>query len=309
MRTRWPRPPLLLLVAFLLVPSAPLPATAQTIPQEQHIVRLSKNISHISWIDEKTLLATLRGAGFITSEIVLISLPSGEVRTLERGACASPSPDRTRVGYIPGPAYRGEVWILDLRSNNRRQLTTGLAARCLAWSPDGRRIAALVTSQTSRFGDDFLILSAESGRAEHLIGAGQASLDDPSWSPDAQRLAFSVSASMLISLEPLVFRLTVSLIELFDLRDRRRTLLFDLLPENTTASDLAFSPDGRTLLFVSRGPGGPRIRAHGGSSSTVVAEGHSPAWHPDGRSIVFARGYDCPPFPCAGDDLYVVRFP
>lgn len=310
MRTAWLHLSFVLLLAGIAAAPQQQPtASAQGSPEERHVVRIAKSLSHLGWIEEASLLATVRGAALITAEIARITLPSGELRTLERGACASPSPDRSRAAFIPGPGLRSDVWILDLRTGERRQLTTGLPARCAAWSPDGRRIAALVTSQTSRLADDIAIVAADTGQIELLIGAGEFDLDHPAWSPDGQRLAFTVSQSVVASVQPPAWRLVISRIELFDFRDRRRALLLDLLPESVFASDLAYSPDGRTLLFVTGGPWSGSIRGLSGASSATITQGHAPAWHPDGRTLAFARSYDCPPFPCAGDDLYLMRLP
>ena len=226
------------------------------------------------------------------------------------------SADRTRVAWIPSrqpgsPGLAGDVWILDLRSIERRRVTTGVYAWCVSWSPDGRRMALTIASATHSTGSDILIISAETGRTEHLIEAGSNRLYDPVRTADSQRVVYSTAR---YEGEQAPYRWIVNRLESFDLRTRRRSLFLDLLPPvgarevkdhplTMAVANLTFSPDGRVLLFVT-GPG-PRINRYSSGVPTFLVEGHSPAWHPDGRSISFARTHGCSPYPCAGPEEIV----
>lgn len=96
------------------------------------------------------------------------------------------------MAWVPGPESVGDVWILDLQDLARRRLTTGLgvatrlAGRCLAWSPDGRHIAA-VTVRPEAYdvgAREIAIISADNGRAGYSANrlswaAGQRSDEKP----------------------------------------------------------------------------------------------------------------------------------
>ncbi len=268
--------------------------------QERMIARFPKFISNLAVLSETTILGTAYREGF-TRDVALITLATGEIRSLASGQCASPSPDRARAAWIPGPGSRGDVWLLDLQALTRRRLTEGLGANCVVWSHDGKRLAALNVSQTSRFGDDILFVAADSGRTEQTVNADDLYFSDPAWYPDGQRLAFGVSR--LVSSTWVDNRLE----GWFDLRQRRRFQILTL-GGDAPPGGLAISPDGRTLLYVLRGPVRGQIFAYDGAVVKPIAGGHSPLWMPDGRSILFARRYDCTGVLCAGDELYTLRF-
>ena len=152
------------------------PAEAQGTAEERLLSRLPKWISDITWITDETILASVSFTASSIGEIALVNISTGEMKSLAGGKCASPSPDRTRVAWVPGPKSLGDVWILDLGKSQRRQLTSGLSSSCSKWSPDGRRIAVTNASRTSSIGEDILIISADSGRIEHSISAGDSNI-------------------------------------------------------------------------------------------------------------------------------------
>jgi len=164
----------------------------------------------------------------------LIDLTTGDVRILERGGCASPSVDKTRVAWIPGPSTRNAVWALDLRSLEKRKLTGDMAAGCLSWSPDRRRIAATVIAARARTvaWGDILIIATDTGRTEQAISDEDLMIGQPSWNPDSQRLVFAVYKLEVFRTGPnptdIGFDVPVSRVDMFDLRDRRRPESFQM---------------------------------------------------------------------------------
>ncbi|MGH7425043.1 MAG: TolB family protein, partial [Candidatus Methylomirabilales bacterium] len=94
---------------------------------------------------------------------------------------------------------------MDLRSRETRKLTEGLRVGCLAWSPDGRRLAVTLPGQ------EIGILSAESGAVEQTVAPSERTIvGTPAWTPDSQRLAFPVYWGEIVSTAPLAIRYTVN---------------------------------------------------------------------------------------------------
>lgn len=309
----------LCLVALLL--AALGGAGAQT-GGERMLLSLSKGVSRLTWFGEDTVLASLRigSERQVAGEIALINIRTGEIRTLAEGYCASPSPDRTRVAWIPSSRPFGDIWILDMRTRQRRKLTEEVNARCVTWSPDGRRMA--VTATSAAWPDQrVVIVSAETGRTEEVIDGGRYTttgtltdyfrMGEPTWQVDGQRIVFPIWAYEIRSHNVIVIgretmvdydynlsRYVTNRIDAFSLRDRRRSEVLTVPREDAAPTDLAYSPDGRVLLVVV----GYQITAwDGGAPRVVVSSGLpvSPAWTADGRSILFTRS----------TALYAIPFP
>ncbi len=271
---------------------------------ERFVVKLGKQIAGPAWFDENTLLATIQGIT-LTHDVGLIDLKLGEIRSLASGLCPSPSPDRTKLAWVPARAS-GDVWILELRTGTRRQLTTGLSVTCLSWSPDGRWIAIRIYSWPDG-PDEIRIISADSGRTEYVIAGEDLTLGQPVWTPDSARIAFPVYKFVWTSLDPPRFSHPVRRIDLFELRARQRLTYLDLGPGEGGFGNLSFRRDGQILLFATSAPSQTHIAVYDGHTMTPLTTGRAPAWHPSGNAFIFARGYDCAPggIICAGDDLFL----
>ncbi len=329
---------LIFIVTVTVLVTAGLPVAISQTAQERMLVRLPTQLADISLLDVDTVLATVSGVNpsriSSSNEIALIDIKTGEIKPLARGKCPSLSPDRTRLAWVPGPRSLGDVTILDLRTRQQRKLTEDLTAGCVRWSPDGRRMA--VHNPVER-GGRVVVISAETGQIEETISGGQYTLStpigttrteefdigEPVWQTDAQRIAFPISALEIVGFtivtipgrqDALAFpvhgdRYVINRIEGFALPDRQRSQILAISTRERTPHDLMYSLDGRILLFVISSRIDSKIWAFDGTTTRVVTSGHSPVWSLDGRSIVFARGYECSPFSCAGDDLYTIPSP
>jgi surface antigen Omp85-like protein/WD40 repeat protein len=155
-----------------------------------------------------------------------------------------------------------------------------------AWSPDGERLAYI----TFEKGDNFLsIVNVNSGAIQNIRVPGVDSISNVAWSPDGHTIAIAGQTTGVTDLF------------LYDMQDnsvRRLT--------NDKYADLqpAFSPDGRTLAFVtdrSAGPGLEQLRFDQMGIATIeISSGTirqlplfpgtkhiNPQWAPDGQSLYF----------------------
>jgi Tol biopolymer transport system component/DNA-binding winged helix-turn-helix (wHTH) protein len=219
------------------------------------------------------------------------ALPAMTTRQLTSlaGSEGSPSfsPDGTRVTFHwqPGRAADSRIVVKSIEDDAMQELTRGMNDSYPAWSPDGRWIA-FARDDGPRSG--MYVVPAIGGPVRRLY-AGSLSFG-PSWSPDSRTLVFSATLPTTslrdrdgLSRRP-IFRLSLDVLE-------ARQLTF---PAEWDVSP-AFSPDGRTIVFV-------REWAHlhdlylvpaiGGEPRRLTFDnkailGH-PTWTNDGAAILFA---------------------
>lgn len=226
------------------------------------------------------------------------------------------SPDRQHVVYSASPMVNDRpsnwgIWILDVATGERRQLTAGPEDYEPDWRPDG---LSILFTRISRVGG--AIVAAEIGvvapngtgyRPIVRLSGGVGSVGNPTWSPDGTRIAFTVNVG--------------SGGELYtanaDGSGARRLLAHGGWDD----IDPRWSPDGRYIAFAA-GIDQLGARLHDiwlidlltGVVGTVARhptwELRRPAWSPDSRTLVFtARHQDSPPrwslysVPAVGGDV------
>ena len=191
------------------------------------------------------------------------------------------SPDRRRVVFVRGEreqrsGRRGRLMVVDVGSGRTRPLRPGLVGREPDWSPDGRR---LVYSR----GGDLFVVRVGTGRPVQLT-RGKADDVDPAWSPDGRRIAFVRNGT----------RAELSTIPARGGRRRCSS-------RGSTCWILTWSPDGRTLAF-STDTSIAIVRQSTRRVERVVDDMdnnlRSPTWARDGRSLVYAAGWEADiPYP------------
>jgi len=245
-----------------------------------------------------------------------------EHRQLTRGESASQpkfSPDGRYLSFVSArPAdSKSQIWLLDMRGAEPRQMThVGGEISSYAWSPDGKRIA-LVMSETVEGGktpkpiviDTFhfkqdvdgyvtaqtrkhlYLLEVASGTLTALTTASEYNEDVPAWSPDGKLIAYvsnhrkdpeQSGVDEIYLVEARAGAVPRRLVEVFSPNHQR----------------LAFSPDGK-LLSLLQGLE-PRLNAYITDRLAVVSvsDGHlrpltdkldravtAPFFSADGKSI------------------------
>jgi Tol biopolymer transport system component len=150
--------------------------------------------------------------------------------------------------------------------------------RSAAWSPDGRRIA-FSGSGPARLTPAVFVMNADGGGLRQVT-RGHLAESSPTWSPDGKNVAFSSFDSGLRQ----IFRSRL------DGTGRRV-----LSNQTTNCQNAEWSPTGGVIVFECQLAGGLVImRADGSGERRLTTAARttdsSPAWAPDGRTIVFSRG-------------------
>ena len=209
------------------------------------------------------------------------------------------SPDSSAIAYSPDTLTTdgtGPLNALDILSIADGKVTRVKVASIeqvldVAWAPDGRRIAILGSGGNtvndrarSRLftvrpdGTDLRLLTVIQGQEADLRGR-------LSWSPDSKRIAYS---------GPAAGGGQAADIFVMSADGREVTAL-----THSAADDYApaWSPDGRSIAFVSGPPGGPSavlVMGADGAEPRVVDQGPAIAgvsWSPDATRLLIAPGF------------------
>jgi len=240
------------------------------------------------------------------------------------------SPDGKWVAYVVAAAdrkrddYESDLWMAPLDGGAPVRLTSSEKNESHPrFSPDGKWLAFL--SNRDGKTTDVYLLDRRGGEAQRLTEL-KANVSDLAWSPDSQRLALVVhdrdpdepaaaKEGEKKTAKPIVIRrLWFKEDEEGYLDERRDHLwLFDLgsrKAEQITQGpyddrEPAFSPDGRTIAFVSNRTPEPDANENtdiflvearpGAEPRRLTASDRTdsaPAWSPDGKSLFYLEGGD-----------------
>lgn len=206
-------------------------------------------------------------------------------------ALSEPVPRLVFFCYLePQSRYHGDIVVM--RPGERaRVLTHGegwnYAPR---WSPDGRRIVF----GSTRTGTEQLYTMNADGTDVVQLTHVKSFIGLAAWSPDGKHLAFGSSAAGLTGPLGVIHAPSDIYVANADGTDARR-----LTFSGGLNAEPAWSPDGRSILFVSDRDGPYQVwvmDANGGDQHPLTSLGQNgaPAWSPDGSHIVFHSERDFP---------------
>ena len=219
------------------------------------------------------------------SEEVVVMDADGRDRSVVASAPASDpawSPDGTRIAYVRSTRSPA-VFVADADGSRERRVGEGTAP---AWSPDGSRLAV---SRRAPGGADLWVIDVGRG-GERRLSRTEEPEREPAWSPDGRAIAF-VRTEARGGDEIYVVRPDGR-----GLRRLTRSPHEDFGP--------AWSPDAREIAFVRHderhaaadlyvmAADGRRQRPLGKALvlDPEASFASGPAWSPDGRRILLARG-------------------
>ncbi len=161
----------------------------------------------------------------------------------------------------------------------------------LRWLPGGRRV--LFVTGTTCGGSGLFAVPPGGGPARPLTHDPR-SLEDPVWSPDGSRLAFSVQKFTCHLGAGLPIHIASAAA---DGSDARRVTDDGDVQQGSFDRFPSYSPDGRRIVFAHGSADSASLQiaaAEGGGRTSLPTPGGDlaaePAWSPDGRRIAYARG-------------------
>ena len=237
-------------------------------------------VSEAHWSPQGNRVAFVATAGPY-SHVFMHERATGQVRQLTSGEHVNSSlafsPDGQRLAFVSTRDGNLEIYTMRVDGSAQTRLTDFLEDDAApAWSPDGRQIAFL------RNGDrrDVWVMNADGSQARNLTHSPKVDDVEPVWAPDGARILFGTRRNDDIAISSIAP----------DGTDRKT-----LIANKAFNHSLAFSPDGRALVWVSNtggeGTSNLWIANSDGSNARALTsstrEDLNPAWSRDGQRVYF----------------------
>ena len=217
------------------------------------------------------------------------------------------SPDGRRIAFISAREEKAQIFLMSAFGGEPERLTEHKGGvRQIAWSPDGRSIAFIADQEPTaeeekriKDKDDAIVVDTNykfnrlwvldvATRTARLLATGDAVANDPQWSPDGTRIAFSTTPT------PRADDGSLSDLHIVAVSGGAPSMLV----ENAgTDQSPRWSPDGTRIAYITSAGSDVRqsqlavIPATGGTPRLVAPEflyqPNAPTWSRDGRTLYF----------------------
>jgi WD40-like Beta Propeller Repeat len=198
------------------------------------------------------------GVRYVPATLWLARADGTDARTLGTAQDAAWAPDSRRL------AYSAPDGVHVLTTTGADRIVDPRSVGTLRWSPDGKTLAFVAGSG---------IVLRRGGRERVLVSATPSSF---AWSPDGRRIAYGTQDGIFVA----------------GVASGRTRLVYrpeDGVFFQPWRLELAFSSNGRFLAFAFGGE--IRILVMRTlRTRTLRAQGHDLAWSPDGRSLLYVQG-------------------
>lgn len=150
------------------------------------------------------------------------------------------SPDGRQIAFISKLSGRNNIWIVPSDGGWPVQLTVSDERQAgPTWSPKGRWIAYISDTGGNELFDVFLV-SPRDGQVVNLTNTPEFSEESPAWSPDGERLAYSVKPKVSSSYE----------IDVMEISTRKVTHLTAGTDKDWSNINPFWSADGKRVIFT-----------------------------------------------------------
>lgn len=206
------------------------------------------------------------------------------------------SPDGKQVAFISNISGRRNIWLVPSDGGWPTQLTVSDQRQTApAWSPTGRWIAYGSDKDGNEQWDIFLV-SPTNGQIINLTNTPEISEEGFSWSPDAEKLVYSVKPKESPNYE----------IDVMEVLTKKVTHLTSNTPAQLSNLGAIWSKDGKWIVFTQQDAAGKNSNVFLGNASTGKATNLTPHQgektfsatdiSPDGKSLLITsnaeNGYD-----------------
>ncbi|MGC2742983.1 MAG: S9 family peptidase [Candidatus Angelobacter sp.] len=201
-------------------------------------------------------------------------------------AYASWSPDDKQIAFVTTISGRYNIWLVPSQSGWPTQLTVSNERQInIAWSPKGRWIAYNSDYDGNEQWDLFLV-STSNGQVVNLSNTPEVSEEGAAWSPDGEKLAYSVKPKQSPNYE----------LDVMEVLTKKVTHLTTSTPAQLSNLNPIWSKDGKWLVYTQQTATGKDanvfiVSAAGGRATNLTAHQGEQRFaasdiSPDGKTIL-----------------------